>query len=100
MTWKRRTLAVLCFAVMALGFHANGGVYVTPHNIIVLFAFIGPPTILGLYCRLGRKARSRLNPPVTILFRHDVQRPISPDRFIVGISSLKFGINVHFGVRR
>ena len=39
MTWKRRTLAVLCFAVMALGFYANGGVYVTPQNIIVLLAF-------------------------------------------------------------
>jgi hypothetical protein len=63
MTWKRRTLAVLCFAVMALGFHANGGVYVTPHNIIVLFAFIGPLTILGLYCRLGLKM------PLALFFR-------------------------------
>ncbi|HAB45554.1 MAG TPA: hypothetical protein DCE20_04955 [Gammaproteobacteria bacterium] len=48
----------------------------------------------------GRKARSRLNPPMTLYFRDDVQRSISPNRFIVGISSLKFGINVHFGVRR
>ncbi len=63
MTWKRRTLAVLCFAVMALGFYANGGVYVTPQNIIVLLAFFGPLTILGLYCRLGLKM------PLALFFR-------------------------------
>ncbi|MBT7887056.1 MAG: hypothetical protein HN579_10875 [Gammaproteobacteria bacterium] len=63
MTWKRRTLAVLCFAVMALGFYANGGGYVTPQNIIVLLAFFGPLTILGLYCRLGLKM------PLALFFR-------------------------------
>ena len=48
---------------MALGFYANGGVYVTPHNIIVLLAFFGPFTILGLYCRLGLKM------PLALFFR-------------------------------
>jgi hypothetical protein len=48
---------------MALGFYANGGVYVTPQNIIVLLAFFGPLTILGLYCRLGLKM------PLTLFFR-------------------------------
>ncbi|MDG1114820.1 MAG: hypothetical protein P8N63_13705 [Pseudomonadales bacterium] len=63
MTWKRRTLAFLCFALMTLGFYANGGVYVTPHNIIVLLAFLGPFTILGLYCGLGLKM------PLALFFR-------------------------------
>lgn len=63
MTWKRQALAVLCFAGMTLGFYANGGVYITPHNIIVLIAFLGPCTLLGLYCRLGLKM------PLALFFR-------------------------------
>ena len=63
MTWNQRGLAFLCFAVMALGFYANGGVYVTPHNIIVLLAFLLPFAMLGTYCRLGLKM------PLALFFR-------------------------------
>ena len=63
MNWKQKSLAVLCFIAMALGFYANGGVYVTPHNILVLLAFLAPFTALGLYCCVG------LGMPMALFFR-------------------------------
>jgi len=63
MNWKQKSLAVLCFMAMALGFYANGGVYVTPHNILVLLAFLAPFTALGLYCCVG------LGMPMALFFR-------------------------------
>lgn len=63
MNGKQKSLAVLCFVVMVLGFYANGGVYVTPHNILVMLAFLGPFTVLGLYCCVG------LEMPMALFFR-------------------------------
>ena len=51
--WKRKSLAVVFFSVVVLGFIQNGGIYVTAHNGVVFLAFALPTLVMGLYCRFG-----------------------------------------------
>ena len=51
--WKRKSLAVVFFSVVVLGFIQNGGIYVTAHNGVVFLAFALPALVMGLYCRFG-----------------------------------------------
>ena len=51
MNWKRKSLAVGFFLALIAGLIANGGIYVTAYNQLVLVAFLAPLSVWGLYTR-------------------------------------------------
>ena len=63
MNWMRNGIAGIFFVALVAGFLMNGGIYITPHNGLVLIAFLVPILILASYCRIG------LEMPLSLFFR-------------------------------